>query len=184
MFRLSHESLVHKTKACLLCVCGCECVHIHKLAWLLRIDTRWPFPSWPMEEFSWQDPFLFMVSVCVRVPEPLLSYRTLTYLYSGQSRWGSRPTALLPSSPSPPHLWVCAGQIGQAHHGSTLKTTSLVRREAMCLDFSVGPSVLECWEVSPSISLSETVSFCDHSSDDKRNLPTPPRKLGKSTVKW
>lgn len=67
MFRFSHESLVHKTKSCLLCVCGRECVHIHKLAWLLRIDTRWPFPSWPMEEFSWQDPFLFMVSVCVCV---------------------------------------------------------------------------------------------------------------------
>lgn len=187
MFRFSHESLVHKTKSCLLCVCGRECVHIHKLAWLLRIDTRWPFPSWPMEEFSWQDPFLFMVSVCVCVcpwAPPFLPHTDLFVFWAEQMRLQAHCPAPLYPVPSGGHLWVCAGQIGQAHHGSTLKTTSLVRREAMCLDFSVGPSVLECWEVSPSISLSETVSFCDHSSDDKRNLPTPPQKLWKSTVKW
>lgn len=38
------------------------------------------------------------VCVCVLFSVPLLSHHTLTYLYSGQSRWGSRPTALLPSS--------------------------------------------------------------------------------------
>lgn len=64
-FRWSPEYLVDKTKSCPLSVCGCkcECEHTHELAWLPCIDTRWPFPSWPMEEFSWQDPFLFMVSV-------------------------------------------------------------------------------------------------------------------------
>lgn len=31
------------------------------------------------------------------------------------------------------HLWVCAGQIGQTHHGSTLKTTSVVPTEGQCV---------------------------------------------------
>lgn len=56
------------SKSCLLSGGVCS----YKLAWLPHIDTRWLFPSWPMEEFSWQDPFLFMVSVwvCVSFPAP------------------------------------------------------------------------------------------------------------------
>ena len=122
MFRFCHGAPADKTKSCLLCVWLWIWMCAHSQACLT--SSHWYQMALPIMAnggIQLAGPLLVhgqcvckyvSVCVCVCLPVALLSNHTLTYLYSGQSRWGSRPTALLPSSLSP---WegICGSALGR-----------------------------------------------------------------------
>lgn len=152
----------------------CVGVDVNTLMSLLDFPTL--IPDGPSHHGQWRNSTgrtpSCSWSVCVCVP-PLPPHTDLFVFWAEQMRLQARCPAPLCTVPSGGHLWVCTGQIGQTHHGSSLKTTSLVFREERCGFGRVGLCVgqLRCLSFHIFVS-SRAVSFANHSSGNKRNRLT------------